>query len=46
MDPPVRLAPQQNFNVTLNWPAAVALPSTVAGRIGIVLDGLPYRLSR
>jgi len=42
----VLLAPTQNFNVTLTWPAAVALPSTVDARIGIVLDGIQYRLSQ
>jgi hypothetical protein len=39
------LIPQtQNFNVTLNWPAAV--PVTVAGRIGVILDGFYYRQSQ
>lgn len=36
---PVRLESTQNFNVTLRWPAAVALPSTTAGRIGVRLIG-------
>jgi hypothetical protein len=43
---PIRLVSNQNFNVTLNWPTAVALPSTVAGRIGVVLNGVLYRLSQ
>lgn len=43
---PVLLEPNQNFHVSLNWPTAVALPSTVAGRIGIILDGDLYRLSQ
>jgi len=30
----------------LNWPAAVALPSAVAGRIGVILDGDLYRLAQ
>ena len=39
------LIPQnQNFAVTLNWP--VAVPITVAGRIGVILDGFYYRLSQ
>lgn len=39
------LIPQtQNFNVTLNWP--VAVPVTVAGRIGVILDGFYYRQSQ
>lgn len=46
IDPELTLIPTQNFNVTLNWPAPVPLPSGVAGRIGIVLDGLLYRLAQ
>ena len=46
LDPGILLVPTQNFNVTLNWPTAVALPSTVAGRIGIVLNGILYRNSQ
>jgi hypothetical protein len=44
MDPPLILEPTQNFKVTLNWPAAVAI--TNAGRIGIHLKGLLYRQSQ
>jgi hypothetical protein len=40
---PVRLTSNQNFSVTLKWPVAVALPSTVAGRIGVRLGGRLYR---
>jgi hypothetical protein len=40
------LAPTQNFNVTLNFPTAVATPSGQNARIGVVLDGLLYRLSQ
>lgn len=43
---PVELSSNQNFNVTLNWPAVVATPSTVAGRIGVILHGFQYRLSQ
>jgi hypothetical protein len=43
---PVKLVSNQNFNVTLNWPAAVATPSTVAARIGVILEGFLYRLSQ
>lgn len=46
MEPPILLVPTQNFNVTLNWPAAVALPSGVDARIGIVLNGILYRNSQ
>jgi hypothetical protein len=43
---PVKLVSTQNFNVTLNWSAVVATPSTVAGRIGVILGGFMYRLSQ
>lgn len=46
LDPPVLLTPTQNFKVTLTWPTAVTLPSSADGRIGIVLDGILYRLSQ
>ncbi len=42
----ILLAPTQNFNVTLTWPVAVALPSTVDARIQVTLDGVLYRLSQ
>lgn len=42
----IALMPTQNFNVSLTWPSAVALPSGVDGRIGIVLDGALVRLSQ
>ena len=44
MDPPVLLVPTQNFRVTLQWPTAVAI--NVAGRIGVVLNGILYRNSQ
>jgi hypothetical protein len=40
----VLLAPTQNFNVTLTWPAAVAVSADA--RIGVVMDGVLYRLSQ
>lgn len=46
LDPPVLLVPNQNFNITINWPAVVALPSGADGRIGVVLDGILYRQSQ
>lgn len=46
IDPGILLAPTQNFNITLNFPAAVPLPSGVDGRIGVILDGITYRLSQ
>lgn len=46
LTPEILLVPTQNFNVSLNWPMVVALPSTVAGRIGVVLKGVLYRNSQ
>jgi len=46
LDPPVRLIPNQNFKVTLNWPAAIVLPSGNDARIGVILDGVLYRNSQ
>jgi hypothetical protein len=41
---PIVLEPTQNFNVSLNWP--VAVPLSANARVGIVLNGLLYRLSQ
>lgn len=41
---PVKIPKNQNFNVTLNFPAAVGI--SVAGTIGVILDGFLYRLSQ
>ena len=41
--PPQGIESNMSFNVTLNWPVAVALPSGVAGRIGVRLDGQYFR---
>jgi hypothetical protein len=43
---PLRLVSNQNFNVTLNWDAAVALPSTNPGRVFVSLCGVLYRRSQ
>ena len=40
----ILLAPTQNFTVTLTWPAAVAVSADA--RIGVVLDGVLFRLSQ
>lgn len=40
----ILLAPTQNFNVKLSFSSAVAI--SAAARIGVVLDGLLYRLSQ
>lgn len=41
---PVRIPANQNFNVTLNFPTAIAV--TAAARIAVILDGFLYRLSQ
>lgn len=46
VNPWILLVPTQNFNVKLNFNTAVALPSGQDARIGIVLDGILYRLSQ
>lgn len=46
LNPPVFLAPTQNFNVTLNFPLAVATPSGFNARVGVILDGFLYRQSQ
>lgn len=46
MQPPILLVPTQNFNVTLNWPALVPTPSTIAARVGVVMKGILYRNSQ
>lgn len=46
VNPWILLVPTQNFNVRLNFNAAVALPSGQDARIGVVLDGILYRLSQ
>ena len=43
---PMRLIANQEFSVTINSPAAVALPSGVAGTIGVRLAALQYRLAQ
>lgn len=40
---PIRLTANMNFDVSLVWPAAVALPSGVDARIGIRLGGILLR---
>lgn len=46
INPATLLIPTQNFKVSLNWAAAVALPSDEDARIGVVLDGVLYRQSQ
>lgn len=42
INPGVGIMTQQNFSVTLSWPAVVALPTNNA-RIGVILDGYLFR---
>lgn len=46
VDPQILLEPTQNFNVTLNWPTAVVMPSGTDARVGVVMRGLLYRNSQ
>jgi hypothetical protein len=41
---PLLIPMNQNFQVALNWPTAVA--TTAIGRIGVILDGFYYRQSQ
>ena len=41
--PELPIEGQTNFDVTLNWPAAVTLPSGFDARIGVVLGGVRFR---
>lgn len=43
---PILIPSQQNFKVILDWPAVVATPSGVDGRIGVRLLGTLYRNSQ
>lgn len=46
LDPPITLESLQNFAVYLKWPGVVATPSGFNARIGVVFDGVLYRLSQ
>lgn len=46
LQPEILLVSTQNFNVTLNWPAALALTGTNTAKIFITLDGILYRNSQ
>lgn len=41
---PIKIPANQNFNVTLNFPAVIAV--AVDATIGVILDGFLYRLSQ
>ncbi|MHB1798931.1 MAG: hypothetical protein ACYCUI_11595 [Vulcanimicrobiaceae bacterium] len=40
---PILLEPQESIQVSDNWPAAVALPSGIAGKVVTAFTGLQYR---
>lgn len=44
IQPEILIEPTQNFNVSLNWSAAVGISADA--RIGVVLDGILYRNSQ
>lgn len=46
VDPEVLLIPNQNFNVSVNFPTAIATPSGQDAAIEVVLDGILYRQSQ
>lgn len=43
LDPMLGLMTSMNFNVTLNWPVAVATPSGFNGAARVILDGWLFR---
>lgn len=43
LNPYISLFPSQNFDVTIRWPAVVAMPSTFNARVGVYLQGFAYR---
>jgi len=43
---PVKLMQNQNFNVTLNFPAVIPVLDDSTPRIGVILDGFLYRESQ
>lgn len=46
VEPNITLEATQNFNVSLNWPTAVAMPSGIAARVGVVTRGVLFRNSQ
>jgi len=46
IDPNLTLEPTQNFNVSLNWPTAIPMPSGSGARIGVVMRGVLFRNSQ
>ena len=46
IDPEVLLIPNQNFNVSINFPTAIATPLGADAAIEVILDGILYRQSQ
>lgn len=46
IDPPLLIPATQNFNVQVNFPTAITLPTATNARWGVILDGILYRLSQ
>lgn len=46
VEPRISLQSAVNFDVTLRWPAAVALPSGFNGKVAVYLDGYAMRASQ
>jgi len=46
LEPSISLQPAVNFEVVLQWPAAVATPSGFNARVGVILDGYMMRASQ
>lgn len=42
----IKLESGMNFDVSLEWPAPLALPSTFNARVGVILDGYQLRASQ
>ena len=43
LDPGLALMSSQNFDITLQWPAAIAMPSGFNGRVMVKIDGWLFR---
>ena len=46
VEPSIALQPAVNFEVVIKYPAAVAMPSSKVGRVGVILDGYFMRASQ
>ena len=44
MEPQIYLEPSVNFNVNINYPVVVPMPSGFNGKVQLILDGYLYRL--